>query len=336
MTTKTLFNSKVNYKFLGVFNIILLFAVCNSIYTQTLVQDDQRILSKNYRIGVGDILKVLVPKQEMLSLDNVRVSNDGTIRLPLVREEIPAACLTEAELTESINKRYEEYLLDPQVYVAVQEFHSNPVSVLGSVNVPGRFDIQRPIRLLELLTYVKGPTPQAGENIQIYRSPEINICDPKSMTQDDEENGQELIILPLAETLKGSESANPFVQTGDIITINEAKKPGEAYIIGNVKTAKIITLDEPRTLSQAVAIAGGVTGGANIEKIKISRQDPKTLAKTEIIANLKEINNDNEKDIALKPNDIIEVPGPSGTKKFLRELYKTIIPTVTRGIIPIR
>jgi polysaccharide export outer membrane protein len=334
MTPKTLLKNNANYKLL-IFSIILVFSVCNSIYAQTVSQDDQTFVSKNYRIGVGDILKVLVPKQEILSLDNVRVSNDGTIRLPLVNEEIPAACLTEAELSEAVNKRYEEYLLDPQVYIVVQEFHSNPVSVLGAVIAPGRFDVQRPIKLLELLTYVKGPTQLAGDNIQIFRSPENNLCERNVSADAETENKQELIILPLAETLKGSESANPYVQSGDIITITEAKKPGEAYIIGNVKSAKIITLDEPKTLSQAIAMAGGVTGGAQIDKIRISRQDPKTLSKTEIIANLKEINKDNQTDILLQPNDIIEVPGPSGTKKFLRELYKTIIPTVTRGIVPI-
>lgn len=318
-----------------ILNIILLFLLCSAIHSQTEKNNTSTSANKNYKIGVGDVLKVVVTKQSLLSIDNVRVSNEGTIRLPMIEGDISAVCLTEADLTAAVTDRYKKYLLNPQVYIAVQEFNSNPVAVIGAVNTPGRFDIQRPTRLLELLTFVNGPSATAGEDIQIFRNPNADRCQSKATAAAGTEKFQELLVLPMAEVMKGNESANPFVQAGDIITVAKAEEPGEAYIIGNVKEAKTILLKEPTTLSKALAMSGGVTDKAEIEKIKIIRQDPINLVKKTIVANLKEIDKDKQKDILLQPNDIVEVPGPTGTKKILRDIFKTVIPTVGRSVIPI-
>lgn len=289
----------------------------------------------NYRLGVGDVLRVIVARQSALSLDGVRIGNDGTIRLPMLDEDIPAVCQTEVELAGTIAEKYKKYLINPQVYVAVQEFNSNPVALIGAVNTPGRFDIRRPTRLLELLTFVNGPAPNAGKTIQIIRQSSAagNYC---RQNQREEvipaDEREEVLSLNLAETLKGSESANPFLRAGDIISINAADEPDEAFIIGNVRSATTIKLNEPVTLSKALAMAGGTTKDAKIKKIKISRQNPETLAKTEIIADLEEINQDRQKDILLQANDIVDVPGPKPS--VLGNIFKRIIPIVTRGIIP--
>ncbi|MEP7037952.1 MAG: polysaccharide biosynthesis/export family protein [Acidobacteriota bacterium] len=322
-----------NFIFSCIAVVALVFLVFSAADAQLPKETTQTAVNKNYRIGVGDVLKVLVPKQELLSLDSVRVSNEGTIRLPMIEKEIPAACLTEAELAASITEKYTKYLLNPQVYVAVQEFHSNPVAVIGAVNSPGSFDVQRPTRLLELLALVKGPSEKAGQSIQLFRASDTTQCEANKLLHTETEKDNELVILPLAETLKGNENANPYLLAGDIVTIAEADNPGEVYIVGNVNTAKTIPLKEPVTLSKAVAIAGGISKDGVSEKIKIIRQAPNSLAKTTIIANLKEINKDNEKDIVLQANDIVEVPGPSGTKKVLNDIFKTLIPLGTRTIL---
>jgi polysaccharide export outer membrane protein len=281
----------------------------------------------NYRIGVGDVLRVLVPKNQILSTDSVRVGNNGAIRLPMLDDEIPARCLTEAELSDRITERYKKYLLNPQVYVTVTQFNSNPVAVVGAVNAPGRFQLQRPVRVLELITYVNGVSTNAGSLVQIIRTANSQSCEADAaieVTADDER----IINLPLDELMKGNTEVNPFVHAGDIVRVTEAD---QAYIIGNVRAAKAISLRDPVTLSKAIAMAGGVTGDAEIKKIKIARQNSDTL-----IVNLKDINDRKAEDVLLKPDDIIEVPGPTGSKKLFKDILRTIVPTVTRGLpIPI-
>src|SRR5215510_14801073 len=62
-----------------------------------------------YRIGPGDVLEVRVARAPELSRDAVRVDQSGNIRMPMLDNDIPAACLTEAELSQSIAKLYLKY-----------------------------------------------------------------------------------------------------------------------------------------------------------------------------------------------------------------------------------
>ncbi len=316
-----------------VFFTLILFGICYTVYPQTSPENGHYKTSGNYRIGVGDILKVDVARQAQLSLDRVRVNNDGNIRLPQLDEDIPAACLTEVELAAVIAEKYRKFLKSPQVLVVVQEFNSNPVAFIGAVTTPGRFDLRRPTRLLELLALVNGPTGNAGKKIQIIRRLDLEQCVDNRMTRPQPEVSQTLISVPLEETILGKENANPYVQAGDIITIAEAEAPDKAYIIGNVKNPRELSLVEPTTLSKAIAMSGGTSQGAKIKKIKIMREDPKTLSKLEITANLEAINKGEEEDILLQDNDIIDVPGPKPS--LLDKILRPIIPIVTRGIIPV-
>lgn len=319
----------------SVFFFIFLFSFvfCQPAQAQVPAESNSTEVAGNYRIGVGDVLKIVVFKQDLLSMDGVRVANDGTIKMPVLKNEIPAACRTEAQLAALLTNQYREYLLDPQVYVAVKEYNSNPVSVLGAVLSPGRFQLQRPMRLLELLTYVNGPSPVAGKNVQIIRSPDAAPCEQTAAQKTPEaasdEPPQEVISLPLEDVMKGDETANLFVRSGDIVRIGEAEQ-SFAFVIGSVKSAVTVNLKEPVTLTRAIAMAGGVAPGANVEKIKISRQAPGSLQKTEIVVNLKSINNRKREDVLLQADDIIDVPGESGTRKFLKDIFRAVIPTVTR------
>lgn len=321
---------KRHREFFGV--LIILFALSGFTPAQNVAEQNLQ-KNSNYKIGVGDVLKILVVKQAVLSVDDVRVGNEGTIRMPMIDKDIPAACLTETELSAEITERYRKYILNPQIYVSVKEFNANPIAFVGAVVKPGRFQMQRPMRLLELLTLVNGPAANAGKDVQIIRAANANLCKNKTIKNTNsieiDESQQEIITLPLEKVLNGDELANQYVQSGDIIRVPEAEIL-QAFVVGNVKTGATINLKEPVTLSKAIAMAGGVTPDANIEKIKILRQQPDRLSKTEIIANLKDINKHSQDDILLEPNDIVDVPGPSGSRKLIKDIFRAVIPAVTR------
>lgn len=316
------------------FIFIFLLSFCSFTQAQSTVQANSFDDTGNYKIGAGDVLKVLVLKQDILSQDGIRVSNEGTIRMPMIAEAIPVACLTETQLASEITNRYKKYLLNPQVYVTVKEFNAYPIAIIGAVNSPGRFQLKRPTRLFDILSQVNGPNLNAGQFIQIFRDSNIKQCeqnsieDPKNLVNG-ESPQQEIISLSLTELMKGNEAANPFLQAGDIIRVTEADIK-QAYIIGNVKSAITVNLKEQVTLSRAIAMAGGISAGANIEKVKISRQLSGSLTKTEIIVNLKDINKRNQEDILLQANDIVEVPSDKGIGKTLKDIFRGIIPAVTR------
>ncbi len=301
-----------------------------SVFGQTTPEEKspQSIVNENYRVGPGDILDVVVSKNDTLSRNGLRVSNKGTIQLPMLDSDVPAACLTERQLADSIKEKYKKYLVNPYVNVTVREFNSNPVAVIGAVNSPGRFQLQRPIRIAELLTFVNGPSTNAGRTIEIMRNSSRPYCEESNFIMP-ENGGEELLTLTLVDAFKGSETANPLVRAGDIIRVAEAGQMN-AYIQGNVKNGTAINLKDPVSLSQAIAMAGGLTSGAQMEKIRIRRQISGSINREEIFVNLKEINKGVRDDLLLQANDIVEVPGPTGVKAVFQGLIRSVIPMVTQ------
>ncbi|HWS87570.1 MAG TPA: polysaccharide biosynthesis/export family protein [Pyrinomonadaceae bacterium] len=279
-----------------------------------------------YRIGPGDVLEVRVFNRPQLSREAVRVEGDGTIRLPLVEGGVRAACLTEGELAREIARRYLKYLKNPQVDIFLKEFNSTPVAVLGAVASPGRFQLQRRVRLLELLSFAGGPTERAGRNVQVVHSAPPLACEGTSEGEAAAaEEASAFNSFRLGEILRGDSAANPYVRPGDIVTVTEAE---QAYVVGNVLKPSMIPLKERVTVSQAIAMAGGTLPDTQSERVRVVRQTPDG-AKTEIVVDLKAIAKHRAEDVTLQANDIVEVPTASG-KRFLRTLLGSAVPSAAR------
>jgi polysaccharide export outer membrane protein len=262
-----------------------------------------------------------------LSRDAVRVESGGAIRMPLLDGEIQATCRSVEELAADITARYTKYMRRPQVEVFIREYNSQPVAVIGAVAQPGRFQLQRRVRLLELLTLVGGPSANAGRTIQIVHADTLPTCDDGGPTAAD--GGTGLVPYNLKEVLAGRDEANPYVRPGDVISVLEAEL---VFVVGNVIRPSSIPLKEPLTVSKAIAMSGGVLPYTKSDRVRIIRQSPGSTKK-EIFVDLKAIEKQQAGDIALQANDIIDVP-VSGSKRFLGSLVGSIVPTVTQ--VPVR
>ena len=265
-----------------------------------------------YRIGPGDVLDIRILNRPNLSRESVRVEGNGMIRMPLIDTEIQAVCQTEGELAKEIAGRYLKFYRNPQVDVFIKEYHSRQVAIIGAVNDQSRFELQRRVRLLELLTYAKGPSSKAGQTINVVHSPQAWACNKRGA----DETASAFSSYKLSETLQGYPSANPYLEPGDIVTLPEAD---QVYVVGNVFSPLTIPLKEPITLSRAIAMAGGVRQDTKKDKIRLLRQEPGSATKKETIVDLSAIEKKRAEDIALMPNDIIEVQTSEG-KALLRSL----------------
>jgi polysaccharide biosynthesis/export protein len=283
-----------------------------------------------YRIGVGDVLDIRVFNKPQFSRDSVRVDSRGMIRMPLIVSEIPAACRTEYELASDLTERLKEFLRQPQVDVFIKDYQSQPVAVLGAVRAPSRFQLQRRVRLLELLSYVGGPADNAGRTIQIVHTAAPSICETRSATEADDAEVSVLDNFKLSDTMRGDEKANPFVRPGDVISIAEAE---QAYVVGNVLRPSAILLKERITVSRAIAMSGGLMPDTKSDRVRIVRQAPDSISKTEIFVDLKAIDKRKAEDIVLQAGDIVDVP-TAGGKRLLRSLVGAIVPSV--GQLPVR
>ena len=281
-----------------------------------------------YRIGPGDVLDIRILNRPNLSREAVRVEGSGMIRMPLIETEIHAACMTEGELADEIRTRYLKFYRNPQVDVFIKEYHSRQVAIIGAVNDQSRFELQRRVRLLELLSYAKGPTAKAGQTINIVHAPPALLCEKPGDEVSDVTTA--FSTYKLSDTLQGNPKANPFLETGDIVTIPEAD---QIYVVGNVFTPITIPLKEPITLSRAIAMAGGTKQDSKKDKVRIVRQEPGSATRQELIVDLSAIEKKRAEDVALMPNDIIDVP-TSGAKSFIRSLIGSVAPSVSQ--LPVR
>jgi len=313
------------------FSLILLGSIA-MLFGQVAEKPAQGSSSPNYKIGPGDVIDVVVAKNETLSRGGLRVGNDGTIQLPMLDDNVVAACMTERQLADSIKERYRKYLISPFVNVAVREFNASPVVVIGAVNSPGRFQLQREFRLLELLALVNGPSSAAGPSVEILRYGNLAYCDGANLVTPTKPK-EDMIAVQLEDAFGGSDAANPIIMAGDIVRVSVADQLN-AYIQGLVNSPMAIPLKGQVSLTQAIAMAGGVTSGAQLDKVLIRRPIPGSINRSAIAVNVKDIRLGKRDDVLLEPNDIVEIAGPTGVRKIFNDIVKTVVPTVTQ--LPLR
>jgi polysaccharide export outer membrane protein len=233
------------------------------------------------------------------------------IRMPLIEKDIQAACRTENELAEEIARLYRErdLLKNPTVYVAVKDFQSQPVAVLGAVNSPGKFLLQRRVRLLELVVFhAGGPSAAAGRKVQIVSTVPNALCEDAAgeLGKGTEAKADATFTTyNLTDLLAGKESANPYVRQGDIINLPAAK---DAYVIGNVARPSAIPIAEPITLGRALAMVGGPLAYTNKDKIRIIRESPGSTTTTEILIDLKDVDKSKGQDFLLQAGTLSRCP----------------------------
>jgi polysaccharide export outer membrane protein len=312
---------------------------------------------QRYRIGPGDLIDIRVFGHPEMGIET-RVDPTGHIRVPFL-DEMQAACLTEAQLSKMIEERFRKYLRAPQVAVLVKDFQSQPVSVIGAVQHPGRFLLQRRVRLLEMLGYAGGQSMGAGSTVHLIRSKDYDFCalnaESKTLAQpapipvpdpvavaasatkavgkpgEDEKlfDGQ-FISINLHDLLGGAVESNLFVEPGDIVSVPEAD---QVYLTGGVMRPGPIQLRQATTLSLALGMAGGFFPDAAKKRIRLLRQVPGVTTRQEMVLDYEAIEKRKADDVVLQPNDLIEVPS-STAKSMGRGLLGLIVPTL--GQMPLR
>jgi polysaccharide biosynthesis/export protein len=119
--------------------------------------------SSDYRIGAGDVIEVATWKEPDLSRKEVLVRVDGKISFPLVGD-IPAAGMTPAELTETIQKGLTNYVTTPVVTVTVTNPGSQKVYILGEVMKTGEYPLFKSLTVLQAFALAGGFTQWAAKD----------------------------------------------------------------------------------------------------------------------------------------------------------------------------
>lgn len=115
-----------------------------------------------YALGPGDQLKISVWQEPNVS-GTVPVRPDGKISLPLVGV-ITAAGLTPEQLQQVVTAKLTTYIDHPEVTVMVEKVVSRTFNVLGAVNKPGVFPLDKPTTVLDAIAAAGGFAQFAKKN----------------------------------------------------------------------------------------------------------------------------------------------------------------------------
>lgn len=208
-----------------------------------------------YYLGAGDLLVIKVFETDKLD-GEVRVSSKGFISLPLLGD-INVMNLTAVEVEQLIEDLYrKDYLHDPHVSVYIKEHLSKQITLVGAIENPGTYEYVAQRRLLDVLAIGNGLKDVAGAYAHITRrNPKTNKSSSYMVDLDD------LIT-------NGNMDHNHKILGGDVIFIPES---GQCFVDGAVRKPGIYALENNMTITEAIAIAGGLAGYADDDSIKLIR-----------------------------------------------------------------
>lgn len=246
-------------------------------------------------VGVGDLVYVSVTGLPELTR-SYRVSNDGTLSLPLLHEPISVLGMVPAAIARAITDAliHDRILVTPIVSTSVIEYRSRQVTVAGAVKAPTIIQATGELKLLDAVARAQGFSSDAGPTVIV--------------TSVDKTTGvKKPTEISIKELLSGKNPAlNVSLHGGEEIRVPDAAK---LFITGNVKSPGVYRINETEGSSvlKAMALSQG-TLPYTTSKAYVYRVVPGASQRKEIEIPLRNILHRKVADVQLLPNDILYVP----------------------------
>ncbi len=120
-----------------------------------------------YQLGPEDVISVTVFGQDRYSKSGIKVPPSGRVTLALIPDGIFVNGKTVDQVAELIKKRYDEYIIDPQVSVSLDQAGSYRYSVIGDVAQPGIRLMTRRLSVTEAISEAGGIL-QTGDKKKVF------------------------------------------------------------------------------------------------------------------------------------------------------------------------
>ena len=167
----------------------------------------------NYRLGPEDVISVSVFQQEKYSRPQIKIPPSGRIYLALIPEGLFVNGKTPDQVAEMIKKHYDEYIIEPQVTVSLDQAGSYRYSVVGDVAVPGIKLMTRRLSVSEAVAEAGGVLATGNRSkVYVLRKQQNGMLEP--------------ILVNLTAVYKGQAPDSTYLVPGDqvIVPCNKLKK----------------------------------------------------------------------------------------------------------------
>ena len=159
-----------------------------------------------YRIGPEDVISVDVFNQDRYSRKGIIVPPSGRISLSLIPGGVFVNGKTVEEVAQIITKKYDEYIIDPQVTVSLDKASSYRYSVIGDVGQPGVRLMSHRMTVTEAIAEAGGVL-STGDRSKVYvlRRQSTGVMSP--------------ILVNVSAIYKGKAADNVYLVPGDQIVV---------------------------------------------------------------------------------------------------------------------
>jgi polysaccharide export outer membrane protein len=324
-----------------------------------LMSASARLIPHDYVIGNGDLLEIEVFDVKELSRE-VRVSQSGSIGIPLVPVRLHVSGLTEVQAEQKIAEVLEANGLvsHAEVSISVKERKSKPITVVGAVGHAMVYQADRPVTLLEVLAEAGGVSNDAGDTVIVNRPaqelssdptepPAIGPEDPAASKGSTHPGPTQEPASSTSAAMTASASSAPPVDPPHLnntitINLNELMESGDATNNIILQAGDIVTVPH----SGIVYVLGAVTrpGGFVLANDRGQMTTLKVLAlagglnntaksdhavivrkdaqgqQHQVDVDLKKVMKRESEDVQLQPSDILYVPNSAGRQAMLRAL----------------
>lgn len=228
----------------------------------------------NYVVGPQDVLIITAYDQPELT-GKFTVETDGTFTYPLIGR-VRAGGMTIREVEAVLKKALvvQGFFRDPQIAVAMEQYRSQKIYIVGEVRTPGAYPLSGDMRLVEALALAGSTLPTAsGEAVIVHPSSEGLVVEPAQPpvggSAPHAAHSDKLVRVDLRELENGDLSQNVGLRNGDTIFVLRAES---VYVFGQVRNPGAYPLRQKQTtVLQALSLAGGVTDRGSTGRIQIVR-----------------------------------------------------------------
>ena len=216
-----------------------------------------------YVIGAQDVLTISVFDEPSLS-GKYAVELDGSLSFPLIGR-VKAAGLSLRDFESDLRARLAAgYFRNPRITVAIEQYRSQRVFVVGAVKAPGTYALTGDMTLIEVLAKAGSTTEAAGDEVMLIRGhgqtsatlPEVGAADDVTRV-----NLKELQGGPAA-------ARNLALSDGDTVYVPRAQL---VYVFGQVKNPGSYPVQSDTTVLQVLSLAGGVLPTGAMNRLQIIR-----------------------------------------------------------------
>lgn len=171
------------------------------------------------RFGPQDIVSVLVFNHEKYSMANITIPPDGRLNYPLIGPVLMVG-RTAQEVEKEIADKLSEYIIEPKVTVQIVQARSLKYMVMGDVNKPGIFEMNRRLSVVEAIL-------EAGDLTRYADRSKISVLRLRN------DGSQQPYVVNMKEMQKGKGTAF-FLSPGDVVVVPGNKFKTLERILQNV------------------------------------------------------------------------------------------------------